>query len=112
MPCPTAEQLSSRQIRASWEIMGRWPLAAPGPAGSVGSMDGPARFFAGHPMAYGLALASAGGTAIYALMVAMRPGERRRRLLFAALGVQCAGQVLGIVLATERSRRRSRWAGS
>jgi hypothetical protein len=63
-------------------------------------------------MAYGLALAGAGGTAIYALTVAMRPGGRRRRLLSAALGVQCAAQFLGIVLATERSRRRSRQATS
>jgi hypothetical protein len=38
--------------------------------GSVGSVDGPVRFFAGHPMVYGLALAGAGGTALYALTVA------------------------------------------
>jgi hypothetical protein len=75
-------------------------------------MDGPARFFASHPIAYGLALAGAGGTAAYALTAALRPGERRRRLLFATLGVQCAAQFLGIVLATERSRYRSQKARS
>jgi hypothetical protein len=73
-------------------------------------VDGPGRFFAGHPVAYGLALAGAGGTALYALTVAMRAGERRRRLLFAALGAQCAAQFLGIVLATERSRHGLRQA--
>jgi hypothetical protein len=84
---------------------------APRP-GSVRSVDGPAGFFAGHPMAYGLALAGAGGTALYALTVAISPGERRRRRLFAALSVQCTAQFLGIVLATERARHRLRQATS
>jgi hypothetical protein len=75
-------------------------------------MDGPARFFASHPIAYSLALVGAGGTAIYALTAALHPGDRRRRLLFAALGIQCAAQFLGIVLATERSRLRSQQARS
>jgi len=67
----------------------------------------PARYFAEHPLAYGLALAGSGGAAVYAFGVAARPG-RPRRVLWLALGAQCAAQFAGIVVATEVMRRRDR----
>ena len=70
---------------------------------------GPARYFADHPLPYGLSLAGSGGTALYALAVAARSGQRRR-LMWLALCALCAAQFAGIVVATELTRRRA-WAG-
>lgn len=67
---------------------------------------GPARYFTLHPLVYGLSLAGSGGTALYALAVAARPG-RRRRVMWLALGAQCAAQFAGIVVATELTRYRA-----
>ena len=67
---------------------------------------GPDRYLAGHPLAYCLSLAGSGGTALYALAVAARPG-RRHRVLWLALGAQCAAQFAGIVTATELARHRA-----
>jgi hypothetical protein len=72
--------------------------------------SGPAVYFAAHPCAYGLSAVGAGGTALYALAAAARPG-RRHRVMWLALGAQCAAQLVGIVAATELARRRVRASG-
>jgi len=71
------------------------------------SAYGPARYFADHPLADGLSLAGSGGTALYALAVAARPGQRHR-VMWLALGAHCAAQFAGMVAATELTRRRVR----
>jgi hypothetical protein len=71
----------------------------------LGAGDGPARYFADHPLAYGLSLAGSAGTALYALAVATRPGHRRR-VMWLALGAHCLAQFAGIVAATELVRRQ------
>lgn len=85
------------------------PLATSWPAARLrgASVDGPARYFADHPLAYGLALAGSAGTALYALAIAARPG-RPHRVMWLALGANCAAQAVGIIAATELSRRRPR----
>jgi hypothetical protein len=59
---------------------------------------------------YGLSLAGSGGTTLYALAVAARSGPRRR-VMWLALGAQCAAQFAGIVVATELTRRRAHAGG-
>jgi hypothetical protein len=74
------------------------------------AVTGPARYFAGHPLAYGLSLAGSGGTALYALAVAARSGQRHP-VRWLALGALCAAQFAGIVMATELTRRRVHGGG-
>jgi len=82
---------------------------------------GPARYLAEHPLAYVLSVAGSGGLATYALAAAARAGRRhretgqagreagdRRRVLWLALGAQCAAQLAGIVISTERARRKAK----
>lgn len=106
-----------------------------GPVTNARPGAGPARYLAEHPLAYLLSVAGSGGVAAYALTVAARAGRRRpdggespqdagqpqpgdgerrpdasqrRRVLWLALGAQCAAQLAGIVISTERARRRAR----
>jgi hypothetical protein len=103
-----AEQSHSASVRAQ-PATGR-----PRPAGSTARAGpgrvrpgkGPARYFAGHPLAYGLSLAGSGGTALYTLAAAGRPGQRQR-VRWLALGALCAAQFAGIAAATELTRRRA-----
>jgi len=70
----------------------------------------PARHFADHPLACGLSLAGSGGTALYARVVAVRPGQRHW-VMWLALGVHCAAQFARMVAATKLTRRQVRVGG-
>ena len=67
---------------------------------------GPAAFLAAHAWAYGLSLAGSGTAAVYGIIRARR--GTRHRVLWLALGANCAAQFAGIVIATEAARRRAR----
>jgi hypothetical protein len=69
----------------------------------------PAAYLAAHPLAYGLSLAGSGAAAIYGLTVARQ--DARHRVLWLALGANCAAQFAGIVIATEIARRRAKPSG-
>jgi hypothetical protein len=100
---PTASVAA--QSAAGRQRAAMFPAAAR-PRGA-GAGNGPARYLADHPLAYALSLAGSGGTALYALAVAARPGHRHR-VMWLVLGAHCAAQFAGIMAATELARRWAR----
>jgi hypothetical protein len=67
----------------------------------------PSEYFLQHPEHYALALAGAGGVAVYAARQGRGESSAPRRLGFLLLACLCAGECTFVFAGTELARRRA-----